>query len=319
MAKEKTQKVSVSPKVSVIIPTYNRADFIKESILSVLNQNFKDFEIIVVDDGSRDNTQKIIESIKDQRIIYIYQHSKGRSAARNKAIEVARGKYLAFLDSDDLFLQGKIKKQVEFLEKNLDYGMVYTSALNINGKGEIMDVDYKATKSGNIYKDIAFYVPLVITLPTVMVRKDIVASLHGFDEKMRRFEDTDMWRRVAKRCRIYAMEEHLTKIRAHQGNRMEHPEKLIRALDYYVNKIFQEDKNMEWLYKRRAASLLYRHYYLAVKKHPKWHKFSSIFWRRYFVYWPFWSIAKISSLMISYVGVHFYKLYKFILKQHIEF
>lgn len=302
MEKTKTPKVSLMPKVSVIMPTYNRADFIKESILSVLKQNFKNLEIIIVDDGSSDNTRQIINSIKDERIIYIYQKNKGRSAARNKAIEVARGKYLAFLDSDDLFMPGKIKKQFEFLEKNLDYGMVYTSALNINEKGEVMDVDYKATKSGNIYQDIAFYIPLVITLPTVMVKKKIVVSLHGFDEKMRRFEDTDMWRRIAKRYRIYAMKEPLTKIRAHRGNRMEHPEKLIRALDYYVDKIFQEDKEVEWLYKRRAASLLYRHYYLAVKKQPKWRQLSFVFWWRYFVYWPFWSIVRISALMIAYAG-----------------
>lgn len=300
----------LAPKISIVMPTYNRENFIKEAVLSVLGQNYQNFELIIVDDGSTDKTKKIIKSIKDQRIIYIYQKNLGRSVARNKAIKIARGKYLAFLDSDDLFLPGKLKKQVEFLEKNTEYGMVYTSALNIDEKGKILDYVYEASKSGDIYKDVAFFLPVIITLPTVMVRKDIVIKLRGFDEKMERFEDIDMWRRIAQKYPIYAIPEPLSKIRSHSGNIMGHPLKIFKELNYYILKVFWQDKEMSWSYKRKAASLLCCYYYLAVKKDKNWQKYSFLF---YFllVSYSFRPISYILAYSFSYT----YKLFVFLIPQ----
>jgi len=299
-----------NPQISIIIPTYNRPHFLKEAISSVLSQNYQDFEIIVVDDGSTDNTKEAIKSINNKRIIYLYQKHKGRSVARNRAIEIARGKYLAFLDDDDLFLPGKLKKQIEILEKNKDYGMVYTSALNIDEKGNVQDFVYRATKSGNIYKNVAFLIPLVVILPTVMVRKDIVTSLNGFDEKMRRFEDTDMWRRIAKRYNICAIKEPLTKICAHRGNQMEHPLKFFRAIDYYVKKIFREDKDKGFLFLRNGAATLYLYYAVALlTQKPNYRKYFGKFILRSLKYWPF---------TISIYYHLFLKLLSYLKKQLIE-
>jgi len=301
------------PKVSVIMPTYNRANFIGEAIRSVLIQDLKDWELIIIDDGSIDDTKQIVKTNKDPRIRYIYQKNKGRSAARNKAIAMAKGEYLAFLDSDDLFLAGKLKKQVEFLDKNKDFGMVYTSAYNIDEKGKILDFVYRATQSGHIYKDVAFLLPVVIALPTVMARKENIRSLHGFDQKMDRFEDTDMWRRMAQKYRIYAMKEPLTKIRMHPGNQMEHPQKFFTALNYYVEKIFREDEELEWSYKRRLAAVFYRHYYFALRKNPQWRHYSSLFLKRSLVYWPLWPIFYLFYLTFSYlVSLFSYFIYQLI-------
>ena len=113
------------PLVSVIIPTYNRASFLARAIESVLKQTYKNFEIIVVDDGSTDNTKEILEPLKD-KIKYILTENKGPAHARNTGMQVANGKYIAFLDSDDAYLPIKLESQVSFLEKDSEIGMVFS-------------------------------------------------------------------------------------------------------------------------------------------------------------------------------------------------
>src|SRR5690349_3602213 len=105
------------PKVSVIIPTYNRAQFIARAVDSVLEQTYKDFEIIVIDDGSSDNTQEILKAYEG-KIRYVYQQNKGISAARNRGIQEAKGEYIAFLDSDDVWKPEKLSVQVAILDVN---------------------------------------------------------------------------------------------------------------------------------------------------------------------------------------------------------
>ena len=111
-------EVKKSPTISVIIPTYNRADFIGRAIESVLDQTYQDFEIIVIDDGSKDNTENIVKSFDDTRITYIrLKDNKGAAVARNTGIGTARGKFIAFQDSDDEWLPQKLAKQMEVFEK----------------------------------------------------------------------------------------------------------------------------------------------------------------------------------------------------------
>ncbi len=110
------------PKVSVIIPTYNRAHFLCEALDSALSQTFKDFEIIIVDDGSTDNTKQVLEKY-GSRIYYIYQENKGRAEARNTGIRRAKGEHIAFLDDDDIWLPNKLEKQVFFLDARPDIGI----------------------------------------------------------------------------------------------------------------------------------------------------------------------------------------------------
>src|SRR4030042_5052103 len=106
------------PTVSIIIPTYNRAHLVMRAINSVLDQSFQDFEIIIVDDASRDNTEKMVSGIRDKRIFYIrHEKNRGGSAARNTGIKQARGEYIAFLDSDDEWLPEKLEKQLKVLEQ----------------------------------------------------------------------------------------------------------------------------------------------------------------------------------------------------------
>ncbi|HJD55965.1 MAG TPA: glycosyltransferase [Rickettsia endosymbiont of Pyrocoelia pectoralis] len=250
------------PTVSVIIATYNRDKFIGEAVQSILNQTYKDFEIIIVDDGSNDSTKEIIASLKDPRINYYYQENKGRSKARNKALELARGKYITFLDSDDLYLPNKLEIQVDYMEKNSDIYMIYTSAYCIDEVGNSLKHKYEAKTSGRIYKDIAFFVPVTITLPTVMVRREVFEKAGNFDEVMYRFEDTDMWRRISKHYEIGAISEFTCKLRTHSDNHLlnQDPVKIASALKYYSLKILNEDQEYGIPFLEKNISNLYIHY-----------------------------------------------------------
>ncbi len=130
------------PKVSVIIATYNRTHFVCEAIESVLNQTFPDFEIIVIDDGSIDNTKQVLEKYAS-RIQYIFQENKGRAEARNTGIKNAKCEYIAFLDDDDIWLPNKLEKQVIFLDSHPDIELVYTFTEVINEQGRLLEEETK--------------------------------------------------------------------------------------------------------------------------------------------------------------------------------
>ncbi len=265
------------PLVSVILPTFNREKYILEAINSVLDQTLQDFELLVVDDGSTDNTNSIISRIEDQRVICTYQANQGRSAARNNAIRHARGKYIAFLDSDDLYLPDKLLTQTSFLELNPLIHMVYTDAACIDESGQsINNFTYKATASGKIYADIAFFLPVTITLPSVMMRRQVLEVSGYFDESMDRFEDTDLWRRVAKKFQVAAMPTITVKVRTHSDNTLasQDPGSIISSIDYYLAKIKNEDQDISFLVRAAGESRLLRYYSHAFSSLPEFQAYA---------------------------------------------
>lgn len=264
-----------TPSVSVIIPTYNRGNFIGESISSVLSQTYTDFELIIVDDGSTDNTEYIISTFSDPRLQYIKQPNRGRSKARNHALSLACGKYITFLDSDDLYLPNKIELQVDYLNNHPGVGMVYTSAYCIDTHGAPLAHKYEATESGLIYDQIAFFTPITITLPTVMTYKQVLDSVGGFDESLHRFEDTDMWRRISKCYRIDAIPEYTCQLRTHDDNSLinQKPDQIASALEYYSKKIMRDDTNISLTMRKKGLASLYKHYGYALISVPE---FSSV-------------------------------------------
>jgi len=256
------------PRVSVIIPTYNRSFLCERAVKSVLDQTYTDFEVIVADDGSTDETRRAIEHLSD-KIRYLCLEHHGRSRARNRAIAKARGEYIAFLDSDDIFLPHTLARQVEHLDKNPDYGMVYGQAICFGENADVLHI-YQTGGSGWLYHEIAFLLPLTIVLCSVMVRRTVLEKVGGFDEQMERFEDTDMWRRISRQAQILAINEPLCKILSHDGNAMQHPRREFGCLRYYVRKIFDEDRDIDKAFRKRGAARLYHHYCKAVREaYPK--------------------------------------------------
>lgn len=277
------------PVISVIIPTYNRERYISDAIQSVLDQNFPDFEIIVVDDGSTDHTGNVVRAFQSEKIRYIYQPNYGRSKARNHALGLARGRYIAFLDSDDLYLPGKLLLQVAYMEANPEVGMIYTSARCVDEYGVPLMDNYEATASGWIYERIAFFVPVTITLPTVMVRREVFDKVGVFDVAMERFEDTDIWRRISKHYQINALSEQTCLLRTHRDNALaaQDPAKIAAALNYYVEKIGREDSDIGLILRRKGIARLYGYYGAAMRTNPTWRAMGYSFLLRAMRSWPF--------------------------------
>jgi glycosyltransferase involved in cell wall biosynthesis len=200
------------PKVSVIIPTYNRSVFLKDAIESVLRQTFTDYEIIVVDDGSTDDTREVVHQF-GALIRYYHQENRGCSAARNLGIRAAFGEYIAFLDSDDVFMPEKLAIQARELDQNPHCGMVYSHALGMDEKGNLIGICWKGNLSGWIYPSSLFIKNGIITTPSVMVRASVLKEVGCFDESLEICEDLDLWRRIARRHPIIQVRESLVKVR----------------------------------------------------------------------------------------------------------
>jgi glycosyltransferase involved in cell wall biosynthesis len=188
-------------KVSVIIPTYNRLPMLKEAVDSVLGQDYEDFELIVVDDGSTDGTADEMKRYGGRVKLFQHFQNKGVGATRNKGILHARGKYIAFLDSDDLWVKGKLKIQVAFLEDNPHYPLCYTDEIWIR-KGKRVNPMLKHSKySGWIFEKC---LPLCIISPSsAMMRKTLFPKVGFFDEALPVCEDYDFWLRVSARFPIF--------------------------------------------------------------------------------------------------------------------
>jgi glycosyltransferase involved in cell wall biosynthesis len=178
-------------KVSVIIPTYNRAKLITKTIDSVLAQTYTDYEIIVIDDGSTDDTLQVLQSYKD-KIRYIYQENAGVSAARNCGIEAAQGKWVAFLDSDDQWLPNKLSAQIEFVSRN-HTKVCFTNVVIIGEKNRKTQTDaQRESKVFNDPFDLIMQDSFVPYLPSLLVDRGFIQKLGGFDERLRWAEDTSL-------------------------------------------------------------------------------------------------------------------------------
>jgi len=189
------------PKVSVIIPTYNRLPMLREAVNSVLKQDFEDFELIVVDDGSKDGTAEEIKRYGGRVRLLQHPENRGVSAARNKGILHARGKYVAFLDSDDLWVKGKLKIQATFLDENPHYPLCYTDEIWIRRGRRVNPMVKHAKFSGWIFEKC---LPLCIISPSsVMIRKTLFSKVGLFDEALPVCEDYDFWLRVSARFPIF--------------------------------------------------------------------------------------------------------------------
>lgn len=211
------------PKVSVIIPTHNRDKYIGKAIRSVLRQTYKNYEIIVVDDGSTDDTRKKVKKYVKKhpnKIRYIYQDNKGPSAARNTGIRNAKGKYITFLDSDDEYLPKMLKKQISFMKRRPKCRFLYTWYYDTNSKGKIKRK--RKTKKYRSKKGLQrglYFRKLTIRTSTVMIEKKVFKKTGLFNEKYWYSQDWDMWLRIAKYHRGHCIKVPLAKYRQHDNNR----------------------------------------------------------------------------------------------------
>jgi len=183
---------------SVIMSVYNEEKYLKGAIESILNQSFKDFEFIIIDDGSTDRSSQILDRYakKDKRIKLIYQKNIGLTKSLNKALELARGEYIARMDADDIAYKFRFEKQIRFLKKHPKIGLVGNYVDVIDEKGEkigqlIYPIDDKKIRELLIKKN-----PFCHS--TVMLRKSVIEKTKGYDEDFSTGEDYDFWMRISK-------------------------------------------------------------------------------------------------------------------------
>jgi len=191
--------VESQPFVSVIIPSYNAANYVREAIDSALAQTYRNIEIVVVDDGSKDDTRKILEPyIEKKSIVYIHQENKGLSGARNTGIKNARGAFIAFLDADDMFLPEKIEKQAGYLVAHPECSVSYCDIYHFyeDEPAMMLKLQYVYYSGDDVFPQLLkknFINPL-----TVVLRRAVFDRVGYFDEEMRQFaEDWEFWVRVA--------------------------------------------------------------------------------------------------------------------------
>ncbi len=207
------------PEISVILPAYNGERYIRESVESVLRQTYRDFEFIVVDDGSTDKTRKILDEYKND-IIYHYQENRGFSGATDQGILLARGKYISFIGQDDIFLPEKLERQIGILAKNPQYALVYSPCVYIDENGK------ELRRWGGIGKassDRLFYLLYTrrnfIVHPSVMLRKDVLANFvrYPFDPSQKICSDHLLYLLLAAKYEFYEYPEPLVKFRSWNG------------------------------------------------------------------------------------------------------
>ncbi len=192
------------PKVSVIIPTHNRGRLIGRALESVFKQTYKDYEVIVVDDGSTDNTREVLAQFGN-KIKYIAQPQQGSAAARNRGIRESMSEYVAFLDSDDFWIPEKLATQVEILDKHKNVGIVYSKMIMINEKGEQCGMKPSSVSGKNYQELLEIWGDLPTS--TVMTRKDYFNKAGLFDQSLTTMQDIDMWLRIARFCDLYEVED----------------------------------------------------------------------------------------------------------------
>lgn len=220
------------PLVSVIIATYKRTDFLRMTLNSVANQDFKDFEIIVVDDGTLSNDNLILCQ-EFEKVHYLkIENSGGPSRPRNIGIQNATGKYIAFVDDDDIWLSDKLKKQVEILDKESDYGLVHCFCDLIDKNNVLLNASIGRHKDPFIkHGDVSLKMMGNWTLmtSTPLVRKEVIQKVGFFNEEMPPAgEDAEFWIRCSFQTKFYYIDEPLVHYRVHSKN-------ISNATDKYVD------------------------------------------------------------------------------------
>jgi glycosyltransferase involved in cell wall biosynthesis len=210
------------PKISVIIPSYNHATFIAEAIQSVLNQTFQDFEILIIDDCSKDDSTHIINNFTDKRISFlINEQNIGACSTMNGLIELATGEYIALLNSDDIWESEKLAKQIEFMDSNKQYSAVFSDAQIINEDGySFANQEHFYTtlfeqpnRSRFEWLNYFFNVGNCLCHPSILIRKSVYDDIGLYNPLMGSLPDFEMWVRVCLKYEIFIMPDKLVKFR----------------------------------------------------------------------------------------------------------
>lgn len=202
----------MKPLVSVIIPTYNRLELLKQTVDSVRNQTFRDFEIIVVNDGSTDGTVQWLQQQSD--LVSLEQPNSGIAASRNKGVSIASGQWMAFLDHDDLWAEDKLQIQTDFIMLNPEIAMVAAKHSRIGSN--LSATESRDWIKGDLYAKV--YSESFIHTSSVMIRKDALEKIGGFPTKYRFADEFEVWIKISKMFPVGFVNKTLVFIRFYDSN-----------------------------------------------------------------------------------------------------
>jgi glycosyltransferase involved in cell wall biosynthesis len=212
----------MQPVVSIILPTFGRLQYLRPTVASVYRQTLQDWELIVADDGSDTETRAYLRTLEtDSRVTLLWlAHTGSPAIVRNAALRVARGEYVAFLDSDDLWAPEKLSRQVAILRSRPLCGWCYTAISHIDGSGQPLTEPVFGPWlpcDGAVFERLVTG-PVVIRTPSVLAARELVARAGGFDETIRCGEDYDLWLRLALLSDVALLDEPLIQVRRHEAN-----------------------------------------------------------------------------------------------------
>lgn len=287
------------PLISVVIPVYNRSKTLARAVRSVRIQGRDDMEIIIVDDGSTDRTPEVAESLAGPDLSYIRQENAGAAAARNLGINKARGEWIAFLDSDDEWLEGKIDAQMALLEKS-GADFTFCSHLNVGPDGEERQRRAPLPRSNAELQDLLFR-HVSLSTPTVIVRRSLLLEVGCFEEKLKTAQDVDLWFRLARfgsmahdaeiRCRVYRADQGQTALYGHIR-------RALHALDVYRNsKPNLVDRSLYSIRRKAICRTYLRLAWLSAREHRKTAAWS--FWFRSLAWGVRWGQVRSIGILLG--------------------
>lgn len=258
------------PVVSVVVPCYNQAQFLAPALQSILAQSFSDWEVLLVDDGSTDQTRSVAAEFTDPRIRYLHQENRGLAAARNSGIRAARSEIIALLDSDDVWEPEFLGRMHACLDSNPAAVAAYCGHRYIDSSGETV-----GTPSPKIVPAECFHLALIgegnwIVPSAVIFRKSPAEMVGLFDESLKALEDTDLWIRLSAQNSFIGLNETLVKYRLHETNMSKDPERMVSACSQVTCKVFgpfSAGDEAATDAKKRAYGRLYRFGALAYAAH----------------------------------------------------
>ena len=266
------------PRVSVIVPSYNRAQMLPRALESIFAQTYKDYEVIVVDDGSKDETPEVMKQFLG-RVKYIRKENGGSASARNRGIEESGGKYIAFLDSDDYWVPEKLEVQVQVLDAHPNVGIVYARMPIINDKGERVGTK-PAGISGRNFKELLEHWGDLPT-STVMTRRECFEKAGKFDTALTTMQDIDMWLRIARHYDLYEIESKVLAYYSRHGEQITSSKiKVYGGLVTIYKKILKtfDDAPKDLMHRRIALHqyMLSRSYYDEGFYGPAWQNLTEV-------------------------------------------
>lgn len=247
-------------KVSVILPCFNGARWISRAIESILAQTYKHFELVIIDDGSTDNSQEIIASyMRDERICYIFQKNRGFSATINRGIAESSGCLIGFIGQDDLWMPNKLELQVKYFSKHSDVALVHSNYYSINSEGRITSLIKTKVHTFPSKQEVVrrLFLNNFIGFETVLVRRKCFDEIGLFEERMVGFSDHDMWLRIAGHFNIAKLDPFLVKKREHELQLSKITDSVLKDEFLLVMKATDRYPFLKEVERRKLASLYY--------------------------------------------------------------